>query len=290
MSKVKIQTVKNRIILRQLGKRGLPGERGADGLPGQKGSDGDSAYQAWLNLGNTGTEQDFLDSLKGADSTVPGPKGEKGDTGPRGEKGDKGDAGPEGSQGPKGDKGETGADGPQGPKGDQGDPATNLVQSVNGRQGEVVGLAEQSDLDAKLNKIGGRNRVYAVDDSGNQIALRYSDSVEGSSAVMLRKGSGHVDVPLPSTALNATNKEYVDAEVAGVASSLTSHELNSANPHAVTKAQVGLGNVDNTSDSNKPVSVAQQSALDNKVSGTVSIIASETEPVSPSIGDIWVKT
>jgi hypothetical protein len=36
------------------------------------------------------------------------------------------------------------------------------------------------------------------------------------------------------------------------------------NPHNVTKAQVGLGNVDNTSDLDKPVSVAVQTALDDK--------------------------
>lgn len=34
-----------------------------------------------------------------------------------------------------------------------------------------------------------------------------------------------------------------------------------ANPHGVTKAQVGLGSVDNTSDAAKPVSAAQQAAL-----------------------------
>lgn len=31
---------------------------------GPRGLQGDSAYQAWLDLGNTGTEQDFIDSLK----------------------------------------------------------------------------------------------------------------------------------------------------------------------------------------------------------------------------------
>jgi hypothetical protein len=36
------------------------------------------------------------------------------------------------------------------------------------------------------------------------------------------------------------------------------------NPHGVTKAQIGLSNADNTSDLSKPVSVAQQSALDLK--------------------------
>lgn len=36
------------------------------------------------------------------------------------------------------------------------------------------------------------------------------------------------------------------------------------NPHSVTATNVGLGNVDNTSDANKPVSTAQQTALDLK--------------------------
>ena len=40
------------------------------------------------------------------------------------------------------------------------------------------------------------------------------------------------------------------------------------NPHNVTKINVGLGNVDNTSDANKPVSTATQTALDNKVDDT----------------------
>ena len=42
------------------------------------------------------------------------------------------------------------------------------------------------------------------------------------------------------------------------------HIADTANPHAVTKAQVGLGNVDDTADADKPVSTAQQTALDLK--------------------------
>lgn len=38
------------------------------------------------------------------------------------------------------------------------------------------------------------------------------------------------------------------------------HVARVDNPHAVTKAQVNLGNVDNTSDANKPVSIAQAAA------------------------------
>lgn len=45
---------------------------------------------------------------------------------------------------------------------------------------------------------------------------------------------------------------------------ITSHIANTSNPHSVTKSQVGLGNVDNTSDANKPVSTATQTALNAK--------------------------
>lgn len=48
-----------------------------------------------------------------------------------------------------------------------------------------------------------------------------------------------------------------------------SHIGNKSNPHEVTKAQVGLGNVNNTSDADKPVSTVQATAIaDAKAAGT----------------------
>ena len=47
---------------------------------------------------------------------------------------------------------------------------------------------------------------------------------------------------------------------------LTTHINDKNNPHEVTKAQVGLGNCDNTSDLDKPISTATQTALDGRVS------------------------
>ena len=58
-------------------------------------------------------------------------------------------------------------------------------------------------------------------------------------------------------------------------SALASHSGSTSNPHSVTKAQVGLGSVDNTSDAAKPVSTAQQAALDLK-SNTADIVDSLT--------------
>ncbi|AMQ57086.1 DUF7151 family protein [Algoriphagus sanaruensis] len=83
------------------------------------GSVGKSAYEVWLELGNTGSEQDFIKSLVGPS----GPKGDQGNPGPQGLKGDQGEpgiAGQQGPVGPKGDKGDPGPEGPQGPKGNDG--------------------------------------------------------------------------------------------------------------------------------------------------------------------------
>lgn len=52
---------------------------------------------------------------------------------------------------------------------------------------------------------------------------------------------------------------------AAVVASLASHVGNTSNPHSVTASQVGLGNVDNTSDADKPISTATQLALDGKL-------------------------
>lgn len=49
------------------------------------------------------------------------------------------------------------------------------------------------------------------------------------------------------------------------------HAARTDNPHQVTKAQVGLGNVDNTSDVAKPVSTATQNALDTLAAAVASV-------------------
>lgn len=48
---------------------------------------------------------------------------------------------------------------------------------------------------------------------------------------------------------------------AAAGSAAAAHAASTSNPHGVTKAQVGLGSVDNTSDADKPVSTAQAAAI-----------------------------
>ena len=90
------------------------------------GATGKSAYEVWVDLGNTGTEQDFLDSLVGET----GPIGPIGETGPIGPIGETGPIGPIGETGPVGPIGETG------PVGEQGLPGTNGTDGTNGIDGE----------------------------------------------------------------------------------------------------------------------------------------------------------
>lgn len=58
--------------------------------------------------------------------------------------------------------------------------------------------------------------------------------------------------------VNVDKTSYVTEE------ELDGHKTDKTNPHSVTKAQVGLGNADNTSDVNKPISSATQTALNGK--------------------------
>lgn len=114
-----------------------------DGVKGERGVEGKSAYEVWLDQGNTGTEQDFLDSLQGEQ----GPQGVQGPAGPQGPKGADGDvsfdeltpeqieelrgpAGPQGPQGVQGPAGQTGATGPAGHDGTT-PPVVPLVAGQN---------------------------------------------------------------------------------------------------------------------------------------------------------------
>lgn len=60
----------------------------------------------------------------------------------------------------------------------------------------------------------------------------------------------------------------ITSDINAVQTNLETHINNKSNPHEVTKDQVGLGNVDNTSDANKPISNATQTALNGKFSAT----------------------
>ena len=64
------------------------------------------------------------------------------------------------------------------------------------------------------------------------------------------------------SSIKAISQRAATLGINTVQSNLNTHILDKNNPHQVTKTQVGLSNVDNTSDIDKPISTAVQSALD----------------------------
>jgi len=81
-------------------------------------------------------------------------------------------------------------------------------------------------------------------------------STATQTALDLKSGTGHSHSHTALTDIGTNTHPAIDT-----------HLASTTNPHTVTKAQVGLGSVDNTTDAGKPVSTAQQTALDLK-SGT----------------------
>jgi hypothetical protein len=190
------------------GPEGPQGEVGPQGPAGATGPEGPSAYQAWLDAGNVGTEQDFINDITG-------PQGPEGPIGPQGPKGDTGDSGyqawldagnvgdeaafiaditgpqgPQGIEGPQGDQGPDGESayqvwlnigntgteaefieairGPQGIQGIQGETGPEGPQGPQGPQGEP-GPTNATELD-------GSTAAYLSDDAIIKLRATQADA------------------------------------------------------------------------------------------------------------------
>ncbi len=104
-------------------------------IPGADGKNGLSAYEIAKNHGFTGTEEEWLASLKG----------ETGAQGAQGEQGEQGEPGQQGQQGIQGPQGEPGQQGQQGIQGPQGEPGQQGQQGIQGPQGEPGQQGQQGE-------------------------------------------------------------------------------------------------------------------------------------------------
>lgn len=86
---------------------------------------------------------------------------------------------------------------------------------------------------------------------------RYNIEVFNQNSMIIDSELHKLDLKNQSQDDLLATKEALNSETARV----TAHISDTANPHAVTKEQLHLSNVDNTSDIDKPVSTAQQAAL-----------------------------
>ncbi|MDR3170315.1 MAG: hypothetical protein LBU17_01665 [Treponema sp.] len=92
----------------------------------------------------------------------------------------------------------------------------------------------------------------AADTALEQAILEVNEITEGQAA----------DLETETAARTAAD-EALHVQITVNRASLQEHAADTDNPHDVTKAQVGLAQVDNTADADKPVSTAQAAAIDN---------------------------
>lgn len=131
----------------------------------------------------------------------------------------------------------------------------------------------------KLNKTSDKVVVgpTTVNPSTDKIVLKYqthftstnSDSEDSHTINAATTSQAGVMSSADKTKLNSLKDQAgITSDIDAVQTNLETHINNKSNPHEVTKDQVGLGNVDNTSDANKPISNATQTALNGKFSAT----------------------
>ena len=107
------------------------------------------------------------------------------------------------------------------------------------------------------NEIWAKGHYYPCPYSATEITNLLNNKVDKES------GKSLVADELITKLTGLNDQNTIDAAINAVQGNLTTHINDKDNPHEVTKAQIGLSNVDNTSDANKPVSTAQQAAIDS---------------------------
>ena len=114
-------------------------------------------------------------------------------------------------------------------------------------------------------------QVYTDPNKKAVFTISFTKSL-GAPGNIAKKDLSNTDALTKTLAASTYLKKADATSTYATITNVNSHINNKSNPHEVTKAQVGLGNVDNTSDANKPISTATQTALNGKqatlVSGT----------------------
>ena len=146
------------------------------------------------------------------------------------------------------------------------------LSETNAENSAIAAAASAANLPNATT--AGANKLLTTNSSGNgweypSITTAGKAILDDASAADQRTtlGLGNVANVDTTNASNITSGVLADARIASTIardSELSAHTSRTDNPHVVTKAQVGLGNVDNTSDANKPVSTATQTALNLK--------------------------
>lgn len=209
------------------GEKGDPGAPGKDGANGRDGADGKSAYLLAVEHGYSGSESEWLASLKG----------EKGDAGQPGERGEKGDPGEQGIPGEKGDTGADGKDGfsPIAAVAKDGSVVTITITDVNGTT--TVTLTEGAAVD-----LTPYAKTVYVDEKMQELSLSITHLEESAhthdNLDVLNKISGTEWTQLVSTKHYHNNIETLNS-----ISPADYENLSSKFPARITALEDSLGDI-----------------------------------------------
>lgn len=148
---------------------------------GQEITNGLSAYEIAQQHGFDGTEDAWLENLKGA----------KGDTGAKGDKGDTGAQGPQGEQGEQGPRGFQGSTGPQGPSGAAGKSAYAAAQDGGYTGTEAAFNAALADVENKAAKAAAKSVTLTASGWGsNKYQSLTVPGVQADSNIIITAAPG----------------------------------------------------------------------------------------------------
>ena len=159
--------------------------------------------------------------------------------------------------------------------GEESSPETNPGLGAVTYNNDYNSLSNKPDLSLKADLVGGKvptSQLPSYVDDVLEFANLASFPATGESEkiyiaidtnITYRwSGSGYVGIS-SSLALGETPSTAYRGDKGQIA---YDHSQATGNPHGTTKSDIGLGNVDNTADLNKPISTATQTALDTKLS------------------------
>lgn len=148
-----------------------------------------------------------------------------------------------------------------------------------------ISTATQNALNSKVSTVADPLKIYGTNALGQPTTYDYEslgkvDDVKVGGVSVVSDRIAQLGTMASETASQYSKKSVADTLYAGKSyeTTINNHIANKSNPHAVTKAQVGLGNVNNTSDADKPISYATQVALDTKqatITGAATTITSD---------------
>lgn len=140
--------------------------------------------------------------------------------------------------------------------GDKGKATTNKLNRIPDKLITDTVNVNQSTTEAVLNFTTYRQEAQQI----GRNTLTITSATTSRAGLMSSSDKTKLD--------GLKDQAGITSDIDAVQTNLKTHINNKSNPHKVTKDQVGLGNVDNTSDANKPISTATQTALNGKFSAT----------------------